>query len=177
VAGGGYENLQIEKSEEETSDPNAAKGYTLQGLGEVGFLDSVPGFSLLAGGGLRYSSLKAKEIAVESTLTPLMAAVEAGVEFSAIPLLRLQGLVGYDYGLSGKYELEGDGVDLSLDLKKFNRVSISARALLTVAPFVSLGLEPTWYTGEFGIKENDGIKVDDVDFTGWAVKAVAAFTL
>ena len=181
VAGGGYESLHPEKDEGETETPKPQKGYALQALGEVGFLDTVPGFSLLAGGGLRYSKLSSKDEGFEFTIDPLMVAGEFGAEFSVIPLLRVQALVGYDSSLSGKTKVEGetDGVPVSesIDFEYFRRFQVSGRALVTAAPFLSVGLEPTYFTGSLKWKSEGGIESPESKFSGFAIKAVAAFTL
>lgn len=182
VAGGGYETLQGEKREgADAQEPEPFKGYALQALGEVGFLDSVPGFSLLAGGGLRYAGLSAEQSGLKVETSVVMAAGEFGAEFSALPLLRLQGLVGYDYGLSGEVKFSGKvgsvEIDSSNDLDYFNRFQVSARALFTVAPFLSLGVEPAYFTGKFRLKPEGDEEMKQQKFSGYAVKAVAAFTL
>jgi len=188
VTGGGYESLQAEKDDDDEKTPKPANGYTLEALAEVGFLDTVPGFSLLAGGGLRTSSLKAKEEGYKVTLNPTMIAGEFGAEFSLIPLLRLQLIAGYDLGIAGGVKVEassaatsglGAGTLMSetYDFDTFGRFGITGRLLFTVAPFLSVGLEPTWYTGNYKVEEKDGFKADEVKYTGYAAKAVLAFTL
>lgn len=177
VAGGGYESVQFEKEESDPETPKPFTGYALQALGEVGFLDTVPGFSLLAGGGLRYSKITAKDGDSESTLNPLMVAGEFGAEFSLIPLLRVQALVGYDSSISGEYELKGGGNSYSFDLDYFRRFQVSARALVTAAPFLSVGLEPVYFTGSSKVKDTDNLGLEESKFSGYAIKAVAAFTL
>ncbi|MCA2961498.1 MAG: hypothetical protein IOD12_14700 [Silvanigrellales bacterium] len=181
VAGGGYEKLQEEKQEGVEKTPDPLAGYALQALGELGFLDSMPGFSLLAGGGFRYSVLSSKSDGLEYTINPLMAAAEFGAEFSMLPMLRVQGLLGYDHALQGDAKIKGDlgttRVDEKFEIEDFTRFQISARALVTVAPFVSLGLEPSYFRGSWKLKQKDLFIVETEDFSGFAIKAVAAFTL
>ena len=187
VAGAGYENMQVEKDDDNDKTPKPATGYTLEALGEVGFLDTVPGFSLLAGGGLRTSSLTVKEDDIRGTLNPTMLAAEFGAEFSLIPLLRVQAIAGYDLGIAGGAKVEGkiqnavtgNSVTISetYDFDTFGRFGLTGRLLFSVAPFLSVGLEPTWYTGNYKLESKNGFKPDEAKYTGYAAKAVVAFTL
>ena len=77
--------------------------------------------------------------AIRETYVP----VEAGVQFAAIPMLRIQGSVQYHHALSGEMARTvpaplTNPADLKLD--RASRVLLTGRALLTVAPFVSAGL-------------------------------------
>jgi hypothetical protein len=193
MANVGYSSATLEAKENSGEEDSTAKGYTVGALVGVGFLDGMPGFSLLANGGLKISGLKADEATSEAVITPLQATVEAGAEFSAIPLLRLQALLGYDHLLSGKNVVKpksapsGWPSELEADLKKFNTLNLTGRALLTVAPFVSIGLEPTLLlSGKYATKAasvtvgNEKINFEESESkikSGYSIKAVLAITL
>jgi hypothetical protein len=171
---GGYEKITVD-SQDESKDISLS-GYTVGALAGVGILDSIPGFSLLALGALRQESLKHEAEGIELTLNSTLVGAEVGPEFSLIPLLRIQALVGYDYKLSGKIKskIDGLGTDAQEDLSQYGRFNVTGRALLTLAPTISLGLEPSYHSGSFKAKGEDSEKQN---FTGFSAKAVVAFTL
>ena len=187
VAGGGYEKMQIEKPDGAVNTPKPLTGYGLSAMAEVGFLDSIPGFSLLGGVGLRYASVTEKSDNVKTTWNPTTAVVEFGPEFSLIPLLRVQALATAEVHIAGEYETvykpnedstkENEGLSTEkLKMKNFKKYGVTARVLYTVAPFVSIGLEPSYSLGSTTF-ESDGDDPSKVDFSSLGLKLVAAVTL
>ena len=192
VGGVGYGSITSEKKEGAEKDPEPITGWTASAIGEVGFFDSIPGFSLLGGAGLKYYSLSSNIDDVTSTFKPLNGLAEVGAEFSLVPMLRLQGLVSYELLLAATSEAKGtsDGKDFEAKLKveKFEKIGLTGRALFTVAPFVSVGVAPTYTFGKLKQKVEsvkfDGVEPSGVDkssteskFTGWDAQLVLAITL
>jgi hypothetical protein len=183
IGGAGYESITGEKKDGEAKDPEPFTGYSVSAVGNVGFFDSIPGFSLFAGGGLRYLTLSNEEktddgINVESTTSETFGVLEAGAEFSMIPLLRLQALTTYELGLSGEAKVKAQGTETKLKFEKFNRLGLSGRATMSVIPFLSVGLEPTYYMNiksKVEDKTGDSTDKSDSNATGFAIKAIAAF--
>jgi hypothetical protein len=186
--GGGFESLNID---EEGYKDDSFIGYSVSGIANVGFFDTIPGFSLFAGGGIRQlaTKLEGTIYGFKSSLkfSSTLAVVEGGAEFSMIPLLRLQALGTYEYALNGKVETSAEGIDPTTnnplkittnnDIDKFARFGLGARALLTVMPFLSVGLEPTYYMN-LKLKLKDlslNVKNTDANGSGYAIKGLVAF--
>jgi|GEM_PF-5927090 len=179
LVNGGYVKLNADTEDARGNKlDHELKGYTVGALAGVGFLDTVPGFSLLALGGLRYENMENDGEYYTVKLNPTMAAFEVGPEFSVIPLLRLQAVVGYDMAISGKakYEFKSSGLSVNSeeDLKSLSRFNVTGRALFTIAPLISAGLEPSYHSGKF---EVDTKNAKTNDFSGFSIKGVIAFTL
>jgi hypothetical protein len=186
LGGVGYGSLDVVKNgDEDQSDP--LKGSTVSVLGEIGFFDSIPGFSLLGGAGLKYAGLSSDKDGLKTTFNPLNAIGEFGAEFSLIPMLRVQGLATYESMISGKIKGEGttSGQSFSIESKvdSFSKYGLTARALFTVAPFISVGLAPTYTLGKLKVKSSsvDGKEIDNSsssnDIKMWDAQLVLAITL
>jgi hypothetical protein len=148
LANGGYQSLTFK---DDHDNPGTTKtemtGFAGSGRVQYDVFSPVPGLGVFVGGGIGQSVLGADKTiegrkfkyAYKETYVP----VEAGVQFSAIPMLRIQGAVQYHHALRGEMATTvpaplTNPVDLKLD--RASRVLLTGRAMLTVAPFVSAGL-------------------------------------
>lgn len=187
IGSAGYASMDS-TSKEDNAKTKTFTGYDLGLIGQANVIDLAPGLGLVAGGGLRRAVVSHKDGDTVTIVSPTAIALEAGVEFSALPLITLQGLVGYDMGIMGDVvstDVAGLG-DLKGELSAGGQFNVSARALFTVLPFLSVGVEPTWYTGSFEIKESKDyekykavISADarKFDYSGYAIRALASFSI
>lgn len=179
IAGLGYESLQTEKMNNEATEPKALTGLDLEALAQFE-LFGVPGFALIGGAGLKNAILSSEDtdqgVKTESDFNLTHVNVEAGAQFSALPLLTLQAVAGYDFGVAGNAEVKTRGTTIDVDVEGSNRFHLTGRALLTVFPFLSVGLGGSWFQGELETKA-DNFPKQTRDFDGYAVKGLVSFAL
>jgi hypothetical protein len=138
----------------------------------------VPGLSLFAGVGLGQMLTIYKEtylgLAYDVTYQETYIPAEVGVQFSLIPMLRLQAAAQYQHGLNGETGGSVGGVDLAKhSMDSSSRVLLTGRALLTVAPFISAGIYgDVLASGKLKIENSDSANWDS-GFEGGAVVALS----
>lgn len=168
----GYDSIQGEKAEGADSEPKAITGYDLGVLGQVSIVD-LSLVSLYGGAGLSYVSLSNSDDGTDNSASLLVLPLELGVSFKAIPILTLQGAVGYDVGLSGTGKVKTDGVTTNFDITSHGGVTLTARAMMSFIPLFMGGLELQYMpTGSQEIKPDGGEKVKG-DISAFAVRLVA----
>ena len=153
------------------TSPDAGKGDELKGLsiGALARFDivSLGVAGIYGGAGLRYLSLSRDVSSVKVTVTGTAAEAELGGRFSVIPaLLGIEGGVVYDYGLSGKSKVEAGGISVETDLDSMSRLGLAARALVSLAPLVSAGLELGYNTADIKVKGSSASQANGYNVRG-----------
>lgn len=187
---GAYMSQTSDKEEGDTSSDSdrTGTGYHLQALGQYDIISPIPGFAIFGGVGLGRRSLS-KEQSSETTIGTVKAVFtisttiltgEVGAQFSAIPILTLQGALGYDYGLSGETKAEitipaAGKTTTTTDLSTYWDARLTGRALLTVFPLVRAGLEMSYIpTGKLKAKDST---TKETGFSGYNIGVVAGVSL
>lgn len=172
----GYDSIQSEKEDGDTEDPKPLTGFDLGVMAQVSFLDLTVA-SLYGGAGLSYISVSRSEGDNKFSESLIVLPLEAGVSFKALPLLTLQGAVGYDLGLSGSGESKSALGTSDIEITSHGAVTLTARAMMSVLPFMMGGLEFQYMPSgsqEFKLKDFDNAKGKG-DITGYAIRLVAGF--
>ncbi len=139
VGNAGIASFTLEQDSTSTTDMKF-DGYS-GSLGVQYDVFKLAGVSAFVGGGLGVQAVSYETtVPVLGTLKLTQAEtylpVEAGVQLSAIPLLRLQALAQYQHTLKGTVT----AFSVSKDIDSGHRVMVGGRALLSIFPFVSFGV-------------------------------------
>jgi hypothetical protein len=173
----GYQSMTAEQKAGDSTE----KPLTGLGLGALVQFDLVSAkvVSLIAGAGLRNSNVSDEQDGIKMTVNNFAATGELGVDAAVIPmLLNLQLTGSYDYGITGSidYEPKFPGVDFKVD--KASSANINARGLVTVFPFVKLGLEASYRMASMTVKtEIAGVSdTETTKLNGTSISGLVGFS-
>ena len=195
LAGGGYENFQIEDTDTDGNGtkekPKAATGANIGLVGQAELIDIVPTVKIVGGLGLKKSFLSSTtsigSLDITTKLSPQTVGPEAGLQIGLIPLITVQAVAGYDFGLGGTIQttLKSTGSAATLEttpskgtFDSHGQFHLTGRALLTVFPLVSAGLEAGWQSGKFKYKDkDDSVLSKETKYSGYKINAVVSLSL
>jgi hypothetical protein len=174
----GYESQKINLPSSNTLTDRSIRELSLGGLG-VGVLANlriVPltaGTDLIGGVNLAYNTASGDNSGQNVTLKQALFGLHGGIAVQAAPRFELQTSLGYEFGLSGEYELKpSSGLTLSGDTSDYGRITSDWRAMFKVNPRFGVGFNVGWYAGSFQTKVSEG----DYTLRGMGFRAVLGYT-
>ena len=187
LAGGGYENFHVPEQDSGgfSQDAHSLTGGNIELIGQAELIDIVPTVKVIGGVGVKKSFLSFKQTVSGSEVTrkfsPQTFGPEAGIQIGLIPLITVQAVAGYDFGIGGETSKLAGASKAETVTGNFDsqgQFNLAGRALLTLFPLVSAGVEAGWASGKCKFKDKTEDTVSpEYKYTSYHINALVSLSL